>query len=318
MKVKDGILGFAIGDSLGVPVEFLSRNFLNEYPVVDMMDCGVHNQVKGTWSDDTSMILATIDGINNCNDIDYLQLMENFCLWINSQKYTPHGEVFDVGNTTYHALDNFLFGDTSPVMCGGNRVNDNGNGSLMRILPLAYYFFYNPVSDLEMSEVINNVSSLTHRHPISCMGCYLYTKFAISLLEGKNFNEAYNKLQKSDVSMYSDEVKNVYKRVLSGELNDIKTSDDIKSSGYVVDTLEASLWCCLTGVNYETSVLKAVNLGEDTDTIGALTGGLCGIKYGITDIPEKWLNCLVKKDYIEDLCVKFENALEHKKVVFEK
>lgn len=310
MDVKNGILGFAIGDALGVPVEFTDRKILEKFPVKDMIGNGVHKQPKGTWSDDTSMILATMDGIIESSSIDYYKIAENFCLWASSKKFNAHDKLFDIGITTHTALRNYLMLKVEPTDAGCKDYFDNGNGSLMRILPMAYYFMENKTSDFEMAKVINDISSITHAHEISCLGCYLYTRFAMGLLEGKSFEESYNDLTNVDVSMYSKMSKDAYKRVLSGELATIDDSEQIKSSGFVIDSLEASIWCCLKSGSYEEATLKAVNLGNDTDTIGGLAGGLAGIRYGIDNIPKRWLDDLVKKDYIEDLSNKYQKTIK--------
>ena len=309
-NVKDGVLGFAIGDALGVPVEFSSREELERHPVTDMEGHGVHNQPKGTWSDDTSMMIATMDAITNSSKIDYGAIADNFCLWATNKKFNPHGKMFDIGITTSNSLNNYLMTGCDPTKAGRRGFNDNGNGSLMRILPLAYYFKENNSSDNEIAEIVNNVSSITHAHPISCLGCYLYVKYAMSLIEGKDFNEAYEDLKRANTSMYDEETIKVYDRVISGKLSEVEDESDIKSSGFVVDSLEASIWCCLKTSNYKDAVLKAVNLGNDTDTIGGLAGGLAGIKYGIKDIPSNWLDTLVKKDYLTDLSNEYQSSIK--------
>lgn len=309
MDVKDGIIGFAIGDALGVPVEFLPREILTMDPVLDMQSNGTHKQPAGTWSDDTSMILATMDGIVNAQEIDYYEIANNFCLWASGKMFNPHDKLFDIGITTHKALQNYVSNNIAPTLAGENGYYDNGNGSLMRILPLAYYFKENPKSDYEMADIVDNLSSITHRHEISCMGCYLYTKYALALLDGKSFEESYEALQKVDTTMYSKATGLAYKRVLNGELKDMVV-DNVRSSGFVIDSLEASIWCCLHSDSYEDCVLKAVNLGGDTDTIAGLAGGLAGIKYGLNNIPQQWLDTLVKKDYIEALANNYQRTIE--------
>ncbi len=310
LGVQDGVLGFAVGDALGVPVEFSRRETLIDRPVVDMMEYGVHNQPKGTWSDDTSMMIATMDAIINSSKIDYHKIADNFCLWASSRKFNPHGKLFDIGITTSDALKRYMFEGCEPTKAGNKGYYDNGNGSLMRILPLAYYFNSNKMSDEEMATIINNVSSITHAHPISCMGCYLYVKYAMDLLDGKDFNEAYQDLLRCDVSMYDNDTVKAYGRILSGELGQIKDQNKIKSSGFVVDSLEASIWCCLNSDNYKVATLKAVNLGDDTDTVGGLTGGLAGIKYGRESIPKNWVDSLAQKDYLVELCDEYQKTIK--------
>ena len=309
MDVKDGIVGFAVGDALGVPHEFSPREILKVSPVTDMTGYGMHNQPEGTWSDDTSMTLATMDGVINSGYVDYFEIANNFCLWSSGKAFSAHGKLFDIGITTHNALKNYITNDVLPTQAGLNGYYDNGNGSLMRILPLAYYFKENPTSDYEMADIIDDLSSITHRHEISCLGCYLYTKYALSLLNGKDFKDSYNDLMNVDTTMYSNSSVMVYQRVLNGELLDLDETK-VKSSGFVVDSLEASIWSCLQTDNYKDAVLKAINLGGDTDTIGGLAGGLAGIKYGINGIPSKWLDTLVKRDYIEELSNSYQNTIK--------
>lgn len=310
MDVKDGIVGLAIADALGVPVEFKNREVLRLNPVTDMIGNGTYNQPVGTWSDDTSMVLATLDGVIESGGLDYEQIAQNFCLWASSKKYNAHDRIFDIGITTHKSLQNYITSNVEAVKAGCNGMYDNGNGSLMRILPIAYYFKENPCSDYEMADIVDNLSSITHRHEISCMGCYLYTKFALSLLDGKDFKEAYEDLKNVDITMYSKSTADCYSRILSGELANIENDKEISSSGFVVSSLESALWCCLKTDSYEAATLKAVNLGEDTDTVAAIAGGLCGIKYGIESIPEKWKNKLVKKDYIVELSNKYQDTIK--------
>ena len=312
MKVLDGVLGFAIGDSLGVPVEFVSRLELSTNPVLDMEGNGTHNQIEGTWSDDTSMLIATMDAIIDAKNIDYKKIMDNFCLWYYGKKYNPHDVLFDIGITTSVAINNYINGKDINS-CGVNGYYDNGNGSLMRILPLSYCFMENSFSDLEMSSIVNSVSSLTHAHSISCLGCYIYTRFIMNLLSGKSIKDSYLSLGNLDLSMYDLDTVSVYKRVLSGKLIDLSV-DGIKSSGFVVSTLEASLWCNLTSSSYSEAVLKAVNLGDDTDTVAALTGAIAGIKYGIDSIPKKWLDTLVKSSYLVELSNNYEEVITKNKI----
>ena len=137
MKVKDGICGLIIGDALGVPVEFTSREYLKENPVTDMMGYGTYNMPPGTWSDDSSMAIATMASIVNRQGIDYNDLMCEFIEWVDNGKYTQYKDTFDYGSTTINGIYNYKSG-RNPLECGGTDGRDNGNGSLMRILPLAF------------------------------------------------------------------------------------------------------------------------------------------------------------------------------------
>lgn len=307
-KIKDGVFGHAIGDAMGVPVEFCIREKLLAHPVTKMIGYGSHDVLAGTWSDDTSMEIATMDSmINQGGRINCEDIMMNFYYWLKDAKYTPYGEVFDAGRTCIKSIINFSKGyDISE--CGQKDEYSNGNGSLMRILPIAYYCYYNKLKEEEIFEVVKNVSSLTHAHEISVLGCYIYVNYIIKLLEGKDKFESYNLIKLIDYSMFTEESLEVYKRVLKEDIEKYSI-DEIKSSGYVVDTLEASFWILLNASSFKEAIIGAINLGNDTDTIAAITGSMAGILYGYNSIPQEWLDKLAKRDYIEDLCDKLEKVL---------
>ena len=307
-KIKDGVIGHAIGDAMGVPVEFCIREKLLAHPVTKMIGYGSHDVPAGTWSDDTSMEIATMDSmINQGGRINCEDIMMNFYYWLKDAKYTPYGEVFDAGRTCIKSIINFSKGyDISE--CGQKDEYSNGNGSLMRILPIAYYCYYNKLKEEEIFEVVKNVSSLTHAHEISVLGCYIYVNYIIKLLERKDKFESYNLIKLIDYSMFTEESLEVYKRVLKEDIEKYSI-DEIKSSGYVVDTLEASFWVLLNASNFKEAIIGAINLGNDTDTIAAITGSMAGILYGYNSIPQEWLDKLAKRDYIEDLCDKLEKVL---------
>ena len=305
-KIKDGIIGHAIGDAMGVPVEFKDRESLMYNPVKDMRRSYAGD--KGTWSDDTSMEIATIDSYINNNGWNYDDIMINFGDWINDARYTARGNTFDVGRTCLTAIRYYLQKGTPALESGLDDINSNGNGSLMRILPVAYYCFYKKLNNLDIYEIVKNISSLTHRHEISILGCYIYVLYVIKLLQEKDKYSAYNMIKIEDYSMFSEESKECYKRILKEDLNNLNV-DDIKSSGYVVDTLEASMWVLLKAKDYKESIIGSVNLGGDTDTIGAITGSMAGIIYGYDTFPEDWINSLARREYIEELCDKFELLL---------
>ena len=139
-KTLSAIMGLCVGDALGVPVEFSSREQLKRNPVVDMRAYGTYNQPAGTWSDDTSMTLCTLDSLSN--GLDYKDIMEKFLSWYKDGEYTPHGEAFDIGMATSKALNKYASGE-KPLESGGRGERDNGNGSLMRILPVLFLFTKN-------------------------------------------------------------------------------------------------------------------------------------------------------------------------------
>jgi ADP-ribosylglycohydrolase len=258
-----------------------------------MIGYGTHNQPAGTWSDDSSMTLTTIDSLCGCGSIDLEDIMTGFELWADDAWFTPHGEVFDIGLTTRLAIANWIK-DHDVKTCGLTGERDNGNGSLMRILPLAF------VPGVTRED-IHAVSALTHAHEISKVACEIYIDIAQRLLAGVPKSQAI-------FSSFDGFWPEPFERI--GHL-DCLDRDDIRSTGYVVDTLEAALWCLLNTDNYRDCVLTAVNLGDDTDTVAAVAGGLAGILYGIggeRGIPEEWISGIAQKDEIKVLCGWFEGV----------
>lgn len=308
-RVISGMLGFALGDAMGVPLEFTDRKSTNF--VCDMIGFGSHNVPEGTWSDDTSLMLATIDSIVKNDSISYNDIMNRFTSWLINAEYSADGTVFDIGKTTSNALRKYSSLKIEPTECGDSDLLSNGNGSLMRILPIVFYVNSLNLNDYEKTKIINDSSSLTHSHEISKMGCKIYSDF-IEGLFSNDFDKvkAYDYIRNKDyLKYYSENTVKVYERILKKNISEFDVND-IQSSGYIVHSLEAALWSLLTTDSFYYSVIKAVNLGGDTDTVGAITGSLSGIVYCFNTFPEKWFENLKKKDYIIDLSIKFLKILQ--------
>lgn len=310
-KIVDSIIGHAVGDAMGVPIEFTKREKLQDKKVTKMLGYGTYDVCKGSWSDDTSMEIALIDSLINKNGFDYKDIMNNFLCWMTQDKYTANGEVFDVGITCMNAILNYRSG-IEPLKCGLNGEKNNGNGSLMRILPVALYSYYKKLSENDIITLTNNVSSLTHSHEISKLGCYIYVRYVMFLLDGLSKEEAYKKIQELNYDSYDEYAISKYNRILDNNIKEFEIND-ISSKGYIVDSLESSLWALLNNNNYENTIIEAINLGNDTDTIGAITGSMAGILYGMSSIPKDWLDDLLRKDYLIDISKKFEGMILSKK-----
>jgi len=307
---KDVLFGVAVGDAIGVPVEFKSRQELVNDPVTGVRGYGSHRQPPGTWSDDSSLTFCLAEML--CKKYDLQDLANRFVNWKTGNYWTPHGEVFDMGMATSAAIDRLERG-IDPRQAGGNGVDSNGNGSLMRILPLLFR-----VKDLDIDRrflMVSDVSSLTHRHIRSVLSCFIYIEIAIGLLEGKDKHAAYRQACETvrgylDTSaVCTEEERMNFARIFSGTIGE-EEEGHIHSSGYVLHTLEASIWCLLNTKNYEQAVLRATNLGSDTDTTAAVTGGLAGLLYGWQTIPKEWLSVLARRMDIEELAERLEKKLQ--------
>jgi ADP-ribosylglycohydrolase len=311
---RDLLFGFAIGDALGVPVEFESRDYLTINPVSDMISGGSHNQPLGTFSDDSSLTFCLADAI--CTSKEQLNLEDiakKIIEWSENGYWAVNGKKFDIGISTENFVHNVLRG--MPLLeSGGSDFYDNGNGSLMRIAPLLFYL-KNIKNINERFIWTKKVSSITHRHSISIIACFYYLEFLREIYncEIDKF-EAYKNLQIKlppflNQFMETSEFAPLFSRLLQDNIWQLDASK-IKSDGFVISTLEASIWSFLTANSYEESVLKAINLGDDTDTTGAITGSLSGLFYGFDSIPNDWVNKLLMKNEIEDLAQRLFNWLK--------
>jgi len=272
--LSDAVYGAVIGDALGVPFEFKERG---SFKCTGMVGYGTHNQPAGTWSDDSSLILATCKSIQENNrKIVIEDIRRKFKEWLFEGKFSPFGKVFDVGNATRTA-----------IITGQSQDNEysNGNGSLMRILPLAF---------IECSDDdVRRVSAITHGHWISTEACVIFINIFKDCLTGRGIGKG----------KWIEEV--VHDLKLDSPFDrlcriDELSEDEISSSGYVVSTLEAALWCVLTSDSYTKCLLKAVNLGNDTDTVAAVAGALGSLKFSFHELPDPWINEIKNNDLIQD------------------
>lgn len=312
-KYVSAIYGFIVGDALGVPVEFKSREYMKLNPVKDMLGYGTHQVPKGTWSDDSSLTLILLE--NLISGYNPKILANGFCSWYFEGYWSATSKPFDVGIATLDAIRKLKEG-VPYNESGCKNENCNGNGSLMRILPLVFY-----TKDMSLDErldMIREVSSITHSHIRSIICCLYYVEFLQLMMnsKGTSFLELLSKHQLNmkmiwQTYEFGDEEKMHFDRLLNFDFNAIAECD-IQSSGYVIHTLEASIWCCIQTNSYEEAVLKAVNLGGDTDTIGAITGSIAGLYYGYDSIPLKWIESLVLKDKICKLLMDFTNKFQKK------
>lgn len=305
-----GVMGLAIGDALGVPYEFKSREDIKRSNLRDMVGYGTHRQEKGTWSDDTSLTLATMAGMSG-NIPSLGRVMDNFVAWYKDAKFTAGGVVFDIGGTTANAINNYLMGEDVDS-CGEDYEHSNGNGSLMRMLPVAYDLWQRKgfVIDEYIVETVGKFSALTHAHSISKEACVFYTGVVMSILENRSGThqkaitlgvqavEDYYAKSGSSILLAMREVGSLMERVKAPE-------SSIKSTGFVVDSLEASLWSLYGAKSFVEAIIRAIGLGGDTDTIGAITGSLAGLYGGISDIPKDWMKDLKNKELIEEVTADF-------------
>lgn len=302
-KIKGCIWGSICGDALGVPYEFKLRSHMQKHPVKGMTGfndpTSVYKITSGTWSDDSSLSLLTMESLlKGYNPKD---MMQSYSLWLNKAYMTAHGEVFDIGVTTKKAINNYINKKSPPY--GLTSESANGNGAIMRIHPIAIYFSNKSDDDLILKSF--EVSELTHAHIRSKLACGYFCILLKQILHKKSFIESYKYTNETmkDLIIKRGEFK-AFERILTGKILKEPMSK-INSGGYVIDSLESSLWCTYNTKTLKAAMLKAINLGFDSDTTGAVTGALVGALYGYKEIPKEWINAIVRKEIIEKLVNRF-------------
>ncbi|MEQ8819065.1 MAG: ADP-ribosylglycohydrolase family protein [Sumerlaeia bacterium] len=312
-RLRAAILGAALGDALGVPVEFQSRAAVQRNPVTSMRAFGTHDQPAGTWSDDTSMMLCLTQALTETGGAGewWRRAADLFRAWYDEALWTPHGEVFDIGVTTAGALRRY--GSVAdPREAGATDQHSNGNGSLMRTMPVALFWHHGSFADLAQAASV--ASRLTHAHPRSVGACVVYCAMVRALLAGEGKEAAWDRARADGLAWIEQHCPGEdthfrprLERSLAQWL--ALPESHIGSGGYVMHTLEAALWCFLTTGGYAECVLRAVNLGEDTDTTGTVAGGLAGAFYGEGGLPADWLAVLARRAEIESLIEDFADKI---------
>lgn len=329
---KDGIIGLVVGDALGLPAQFTTREEIKANPIKGMEGYGICCMPEGTWSDDSSMAIAILDSIRRCEDLDVKDIMNNFVKWLYKGEFTPYGEAFDIGLTCMEAIERYVVHRDLDT-CGRVGERANGNGGLMRIMPVCLWTYEcektGKYTEDDAMNAVHKLTAVTHNHLRAHMASGIYYFMVKAVLEYKGgigemaeANGESNEMIDHKSSLmkvlqigidnamkyygrYSENYYELgyYKRLFYLEKFALVEEDDIRSSGYVVDSIEAAVWSLITTDSYKECLLKAVNLGDDADTVGAIAGGLAGLYYGYESIPEEWLDEIVRREWIEEMCV---------------
>lgn len=266
------LMGLAVGDAIGTTLEFKARD--TYAPLTDMIGGGPFALKPGEWTDDTAMALALADSLYGSDDLDEADLMQRFVQWHEEGAYSCTGRCFDIGITTRQALNKFK--RTGDPFAGSSDPLTAGNGSLMRLAPVAIRFF----SDRPLlRDVAARQSRTTHAAPEAVDACAAYAELIADAIEGRPLHEV--------LANREAEWAGAIATIMAGSWRG-KERHQIRASGYVAHSLEASLWCLGCTQTYADAVLLAANLGEDADTTAAITGQLAGAHYGLSGIPAHW------------------------------
>ncbi len=308
-RIQSSLIAGIVGDARGVPLSPDISEELSLVSVKNNLGYGRYDESEGTWSDDTALVLCTIEGL--LDGFNLPEIGKLFTQWLFASYQTAHGYVYDCGLTSFVALDNLHSGRFSVTECGGKLEDDNGNGALMRILPAAIYFAHKPV-DLFL-ESIHQIASITHAHPRNNIACGIYSLLIRELFYESQKEEALNKALAIAMEYYTarpifKEELGHFMRILNGRITAVD-QQEIVESGYVVDTLEAALWCFYHFNSTQQIITASIGLGLDTDTTGMIAGGLAGAYYGLDSIPPDWITTLARKNDLDTLIDRFAKVV---------
>lgn len=280
------LLGLATGDAVGTTLEFREPGSFT--PITDMVGGGPFNLRPGQWTDDTSMALCLAHSLLECDGFDPGDQMRRYCDWRQNGYMSSNGRCFDIGVTVSEAISRFMA--SGDPYAGSTNPFTAGNGSLMRLAPVV--MFYSPDLTTAITRA-GDSSRTTHGAQESVDACGYFA----SLLHLAFAGESKQAILESTV--YSPQTRKI-SAIAAGGYRD-KNRQQIRGSGYVVDCLEASLWCFAHTDNYRDAILTAANLGDDADTTAAVCGQLAGAFYGVDAIPEKWRTALTDGPHIQSL-----------------
>jgi ADP-ribosylglycohydrolase len=304
-KLKGGLIGLLVGDALGVPYEFHARE---EIPTFDEIEFEpppnfrrAHAGVPtGTWSDDGAQALILLNTLLECGKFDAAHFAEGLIDWYDKGFMAVGGKVFDVGIQTANAIRELKRG-VSPLVAGGTDEYSNGNGSLMRVLPLA---LRHRGSDEDLIRDAFDQSAVTHGHLRSKICCAVYCLWARQILQ--NSENAWENAVEIFKQFFPE---NTIERVeFETKILSTNAEYEIKGGGYVVDSLRAAIRTNTENQTYEKTVKSAIALGDDTDTTACIAGGIAGLKFGVDAIPKRWRDNLRGKEIYEPL---LEKLLAH-------
>lgn len=288
------LLGLACGDAVGTTVEFRRRG---TFPAVtDMTGGGPFRLRPGEWTDDTSMALCLASSLVELGRFDAADQMGRYCRWHREGYWSSNGRCFDIGNTVADALHRFR--ETGEAFSGSTDPRAAGNGCIMRLAPVPMFFF----PDRELAIDMSGESSRTTHATAECLDS--------SRLLAAILCRAFAGATKDEVLLAHglDSIPSPKVRAIAAGEYRTKSESDIRGTGYVVDCLEAALWCFDRTNSFEQTVLAAVNLGDDADTTGAVCGQVAGAFYGASGIPSPWLERLAMQTEIRELAEKLYEA----------
>lgn len=284
-RARGALLGLAVGDALGTTLEFRPKD--SDPPLTTIVGGGPFRLRAGEWTDDTSMALALATSLAEKGRLDERDLMERFCAWAETGAYSHNGRCFDIGVTVRGALSRFR--RTGNPVAGSTDPQSAGNGSLMRLAPVAILHAFDDAARIDAAR---RQSAVTHGAEEAVEACAAYADLVAEAIQGWSKDHVLTPRN----GWAPDKVARAMRMETLGW-----EREQVRGSGYVIHSLEAALWAVGKARDYREAVLLAANLGEDADTTAAIAGQLAGALWGASGIPVEWLGLLAWRDPIVDL-----------------
>ena len=293
-RFRGCLLGLAVGDAVGTTVEFKPRG---SFPLMtDMVGGGPFDLKPGQWTDDTSMALCLATSLLECGKFNPTDQMDRYFQWYREGYLSSNGECFDIGNTVFLALTDYK--KTGYAYSGSMHPNAAGNGCIMRLAPVPMFYY----PDRDRVQLHAAESSRTTHGAEECIdACQLFGDILFKALSGANKAEIL--AENPAVKVRSEKLQ-----AIAAGAYQTQAIENIRGSGYVVQSLEAALWCFWQTKTFESAILMAANLGDDADTTAAICGQVAGAYYGAMGIPEAWLSKLTMLQEITDLADRLYSA----------
>ncbi|QQE64878.1 ADP-ribosylglycohydrolase [Leptolyngbya sp. BL0902] len=293
-RFQGSLIGLAVGDAVGTTVEFQPRG---SFPLVtDMVGGGPFRLQPGQWTDDTSMALCLATSLLECGGFDPVDQMQRYCRWAEEGYLSSTGHCFDIGNTVSRALRQFR--QTGEPFSGPTHPQSAGNGCLMRLAPVPMFYF----PDVAQMVGFSGESARTTHGAQECVeASRLFGAMVGRALAGASRAAILSGYD--DLNLATDTLQSI----AAGHYQTLER-DQIRGSGYVVESLAAALWCFWTTHTYADAILAATNLGDDADTTAAICGQLAGAHYGLSGIPQPWRERLTDYDTILALATRLHQA----------
>lgn len=289
-RATGALLGLACGDAVGTTLEFKLRGTF--HPIQDMVGGGPFRLEAGQWTDDMSMALCLADSLMASGGFDARDQMERYLRWFRTGYRSSTGRAFDIGSTVLEAL--LRFERTGEPFSGSTEPDRAGNGSIMRLAPIALFFHSDPEA---LDRYSADSSRTTHGADEAVAACRILGGILNAALAGTDKEELLAAVPAAD--WMSPRLREIAAGGYRG-----RGEEDIRGTGYAVDSLEAALWCFWSTASFEEAILTAANLGDDADTTAAVCGQVAGAHYGVGGIPQGWLELLWEREEIADLAVR--------------